>query len=124
MKTIYIADDGKQFDDECECKEYEYSLAMEKAKDIIRGLDEDGDPIKFSDLHFCDRVYTVYLATNDAVEFFIDRCYKEQISTDGLENPGVYIWDNDEWADIEWEIEQHERRIKRLNKMISALTAQ
>lgn len=35
MKVIYIADDGKEFDDEYDCKEYEWKLNHPYLKDVL-----------------------------------------------------------------------------------------
>jgi hypothetical protein len=40
MKTVYIADDGKQFDDICECDIYEWMLKHPHFKEI-KFLDDD-----------------------------------------------------------------------------------
>lgn len=42
MKTIYIADDGTQFDDQWECLDYEWVLRHPLAKDIVL-YNEDGE---------------------------------------------------------------------------------
>ena len=34
MKVIYIADDGKEFDDEWDCRDYEWKLNHSSLKDI------------------------------------------------------------------------------------------
>lgn len=34
MKTVYIADDGKQFEDECECISYEFCISHPNLKTI------------------------------------------------------------------------------------------
>lgn len=44
MKTIYIADDGKQFDEEYECLDYEWKLNHPHLKDI-RCFDKDGNEL-------------------------------------------------------------------------------
>lgn len=42
MRTIYIADDNKEFDDEFECKRYEWLLKHPHLKDI-KCYDKDGN---------------------------------------------------------------------------------
>lgn len=41
MKTIYIADDGKQFEDEYECKNHEFEILHPNLK-TIEFYDSDG----------------------------------------------------------------------------------
>ena len=40
MRTVYIADDGKEFDDEWECKDYEWKLNHHHLNDV-RFYDKD-----------------------------------------------------------------------------------
>jgi len=42
MRTIYIADDNKEFDDEFECERYEWLLKHPHLKDI-KCYDKDGN---------------------------------------------------------------------------------
>lgn len=45
MKVIYIADDGKQFDDEFACEDYEWMLNNPHINDIIF-YDKDSNELK------------------------------------------------------------------------------
>ena len=45
MRTVYIADDGKEFDDKFECEDYEWLLNNPYLKDI-KMYDEDGVVLK------------------------------------------------------------------------------
>ena len=47
MKTIYIADDGTQFDDKYECEDYEWQLNHPYLKDV-HAFDKDGN--EFEDI--------------------------------------------------------------------------
>ena len=42
MKVIYIADDGKEFEDEWDCRDYEWKLNHSSLKDICF-YDRDGE---------------------------------------------------------------------------------
>lgn len=44
MRTVYIADDGKEFDNELDCKEYEYGLNIKNNNIIF--LDINREKIK------------------------------------------------------------------------------
>lgn len=44
MKTVYIADDGKQFDDEFDCQNYEWQL-NHKNFATIEFFDKDGNTV-------------------------------------------------------------------------------
>ena len=115
MKTIYIADDGKEFEDENECLEYE-NLKSEKTKNFLNAIhafDEGGQEIKI-DLNNISSVYdienmirkTIYV-TFDSLEarMFFDKQqeyfgYKpiHECVDHEYENDDVFIYNsNDEW---------------------------
>lgn len=45
MKVIYIADDGKEFDDEFDCQDYEWILSHSHIKDV-RAYDKDENKLE------------------------------------------------------------------------------
>lgn len=68
MKTIYIADDGKNFDDKFECKRYEWMLYHTHLKDI-KCYDKDGnelkDMMKDDTYNYCQKII---IPTSEAVK--------------------------------------------------------
>lgn len=82
-KEIYIAPDGKEFDDEVECEEYELRLT-EKS---IRMYDYQ--------LHKTDELDScmyVKLSSLAEVNAFLKCCAYYGISSKGIENPGLYMY--------------------------------
>ena len=66
MKTIYIADDGKEFDDEDDCKDYEGTQRLKNSKGI-KFYNEDLELI--TDTRGLDDVYYAFVKTDkDAAE--------------------------------------------------------
>lgn len=107
MRAIYIADDGKQFNDKWECEEYERTAAYSKMNHLIRGLDAEGKKMFFSQEDFCEAVFTLYIASKEAVDIFVERSAREGLSNDGIEEPGTYVWDDENlygrgegWVDV------------------------
>ncbi len=94
MKTLYIADDGTEFDNKTQCQDYEWNLQFQGKDEVISGLDKKGKKIKFSDRNddFCERVMVVKLDTKEAVDCFKERSGNEGFSCDGITKPSIYIW--------------------------------
>lgn len=111
MKTLYIAEDGTQFLDESECEEYEKQLMCDKYSNVIFGLNEDGDEIDFDEDFFANAA-TIFLGTQDAVDFCYEHCDEIGISCYGIDGPGYWIYDYDL------------RKYKSAKTVIEDLTAQ
>lgn len=101
MRTVYIADDGREFDHQDDCREYERQLTYTAGAEMIRGIDGFGKEISYTDDNFCEDVFILFLSTEEAVEIYKKRCGVDYVSTDGIYDPGVYIWDNDDYAEAE-----------------------
>ena len=69
----YIAFDGEVFDDEDECVAYERKLNADAYKDEIffYGINRQPIPLDVGDL---DDVYFVNIKTENACQWFVDRC--------------------------------------------------
>lgn len=92
-KEIYIANDGREFDEETNCKEYEAGL-IEAA---IEFYDRD---LERSDLGSCTYVI---VKTPDEIEALIDLCRYHDISHKGIsEKTGIYMYVDrrDMWTNI------------------------
>lgn len=127
MKTLYIADDGTEFDNEAQCQNYEWGLQFQGKDEVISGLDREGKKIRFSNRNddFCERVMVVKLDTEEAVDCFKDRSGNEGFSCDGITKPGIYIWGEmveDEyyeemWYPIDKIIRRYETAIKKMESL-------
>lgn len=89
MKTIYIADDGKKFDDKFECEHYEWMLNHAHLKDI-KCYDKDGnileDIMEDDTYNYCQKII---VPTGEAVKELNDLadytgyCYYSHITEAG-----------------------------------------
>lgn len=89
MRTVYIADDGTEFDDDFECEKYEYKCDFKNNNIII--LDREGEILDSSDdinFNFCHYIkvksfkdldilqkiyeYNEFNVPNDIGEFYYD----------------------------------------------------
>lgn len=67
MKTIYVADDGKSFDNEFDCKMYEFSLNHPHLKDlhIYNEYGVEREDLLSDETYFC--ADTIIVSTQDAL---------------------------------------------------------
>ena len=72
--TTYIAFDGEEFDDEDDCLAYERQLKADTYKNKIFFFNEKGKPVPL-DVEDLDDVYFVNIKTEDATQWFVDRCH-------------------------------------------------
>lgn len=125
MKVIYIADDGREFEDENECLRYE-NLKSEKTKNFLNAIhafDEEGHEIKVdlnniaSGYDIEDMIGETIYVTFDSLEAYI--FFDEQQEYYGYkpihecidhecENDDVFIYnDNGEWESAKEMIEHY-----------------
>ena len=113
MRVVYIADDGTQFEDECECKEYEYVGKMNGKFPTTRFFNCRGKLVEFiGTCEFCENLYYFDVRTQEEAEllhqFFIDcgfdspwkrRRWDEELTI----SIGYYFYDTEEdrWRNIE-----------------------
>ena len=91
-QNVYIAEDGKEFDDKDECENYEFRLIEKSLKFYTRKFEE-------CDLESCTYVY---LRTDDEVLKLIRLCDLDGITTECLDSVGTYVYDNhiDRWINM------------------------
>ncbi len=132
MKTIYVADDGKTFEEEDECRYYEADKKNKEIeeKNCIYGIEDSGQNIEFSDPDFCNDSMALYLKNDEAVKFFNDRCEREGLMTGQTNYPGFFIWNNgdldspfeiDVWLDITEVIKFYKEKIEMLQGFMKKL---
>lgn len=93
MRTIYIADDGKQFDDEIDCIDYEWKLKRNHLSEI-EIYDENGRKLEniFLENSYNKSEKVVVKsqeAANDLHDFAKYTGYCEYYK---ITSPGVWIW--------------------------------
>ena len=96
MKIVYIADDGKEFDDEYDCEHYEWQLNHTHLNDV-HFYDKDSNELKdiFSADTYGD-VMTITVPTDEAAKDlqalarYTGHCFYDHIT-----ESGVWIFDED-----------------------------
>ena len=93
-QEVYIADDGREFMDEEDCEEYEFKC-LEQSLKLYN--------CKCKKVNSVDECHIANLVTTDDVKNFIKACDIYDVDSDGIDMPGVYIYDgfNDIWLNIE-----------------------
>lgn len=99
MKTEikYIAEDGKEFKSEKECKKYEAQLLIDSFDGNLHMFDEDCQPSTTAD----DTMF-VKITSKEAWNHFHNLCNNEiSLSMDDSwldYEPGVYFWNEDKYC--------------------------
>ena len=94
MRVVYIADDGKEFDDEFECEDYEWSLNHPRLNDI-HIYDETDDELR--DI-FSEETYRcaekIIVSDDETAKTLRDLGeYTGCCGYDGVTGPGKWIYD-------------------------------
>lgn len=101
-EEVYIADDGREFEDEDSCIAYEACIKLRK----LKLLDSNFNP--------CDSIddcWYVHLRTAEDVRSFIEACDYYEWSHSGIKGPGVYYYiygqtpNGDAWLNLDKAIE-------------------
>lgn len=90
IKTIYVANDGTEFDEQDECEAYEMRL-------IRNSFEFYDEKFKESTLGSC--AYAKIKTVEDAVKF-LNVCEYEGITTKGIERDGIYMYADNRWYNI------------------------
>lgn len=96
MTIVYVADDGTHFDDEWECKQYEW-LLNHRAINDVQFLDKDGDWLEdiFSEDTY-NNVMKIVIPDWPAVYAFIAlEHYTGFCAYAGIDSTGIWVWDNE-----------------------------
>lgn len=105
----YEANDGKRFEDEWECVQYEFNKGFEPITEMLMMWDGDGDKMKITHRTNLDRAYVIYCSSITAAIFL-----KEWGERDGVITPysdidierrsevplGEFIYFNDKWNEV------------------------
>jgi hypothetical protein len=75
--TKWVADDGKEFDDEYDCRVYEWNVRLNAVKDQMKWYNSDGDKLEVS--FRTDFAYATFVQvdTSEAAEVLYDFCYDQ-----------------------------------------------
>lgn len=116
MKVNYIAFDGKIFEDEEDCREYEEDLMF---KTILKGVDcRNSFGRKITDLEEIGNcACRVSIDSNESYEKLCEVLEDKEIDSDrvlkGIDGAGEFIYDDD--------YDDHFRRLKSLDEVIEDL---
>ena len=93
MKIIYIADDGKQFDDEFECEHYEWVLNHPNLKEICF-YDEDGELFEDAfDPETYEYTMKIVVPTDEAVKALDELGkYAGFCAYRNIDSDGTWVW--------------------------------
>ena len=108
IKTTYIAFDGKEFDDEDLCTEYEFQKKYCASLNAVHFYDYKGQERHLKNVVTgeADSIFFVYLPTKEAVES-AKEIWTEQglMETDSMIEPGFYFYEdietNEYWHRVE-----------------------
>ncbi len=102
VKT-YIAEDGKKFDDEWECVEYERELKSNQFKDVAFLFDDEGHQLPLTDAGFEDCMFIVCKTDEAAAYMYNEFCtgYFLPWGCADEAKAGMWISINDNWRELE-----------------------
>ena len=122
-KTIYIAFDDKQFDNEYDCREYELNTKLKDIGDDLLLYDKNGKKIeKIDNQLLAESVDYIVVKSEKAYEYFV-----EQMDYFGLNYPDYYNspicsycydYDENEWINIEDRVQCLQLEIDKLSKYL------
>ena len=112
MKTViyYEADDGKRFENESKCIQYEFEKEFEPIAEMLMIWDYDGYKMPIEYRTDLDNAYTIYCSSITAAIFLKKWGEKENARTpyeaididNGEEVPlGTFIWREHGWYKVE-----------------------
>lgn len=92
-QEVYIADDGTEFEDEDDCRSYEFEL-IEQSLEMYDHT--------FEKCYNFDECFYARLNTPEDVRKFIELCGWNDITKKGVRKPGVYMYGDrdDTWINI------------------------
>jgi hypothetical protein len=126
--TKYIADDGREFEDEYDCRSYEMKLQLGILGDELQWFDWKGERIEISpDVDFGMDVCFVKIFTTRAADLLTHFCreegyYSPCADSDFNTIPGRlgFFWydnDKDSWRSLREEQEELDRIKEKFEKM-------
>ena len=122
-KTVYIAFDGKEFDNEYDCREYELNTKLKDIGDDLLLYDKNGKKIeKIDNQLLAESIDYIVVKSEKAYEYFV-----EQMDYFGLNYPDYYNspicsycydYDENEWINIEDRVQCLQLEIDKLSKYL------
>ena len=122
-KTIYVAFDGKKFDDENECERYESKELQDKYGKDLLVYNEDGELITLDNDYWLSQSSAYVLCKSEEALNYINKTFDyngvNNIDYDG-NFPASFYYDftTDEWKEIKSRIKELQDEIDMLSKYI------
>ena len=122
-KTIYIAFDGKEFEDYSECERYESKELQNKYGKDLLVYDENGELIALDNDYWLSQSSAYVLCKSEEALNYINKTFDynrvNNIDYDG-NFPASFYYDftTDEWKEIKSRIKELQDEIDMLNKYI------
>ena len=127
-KTIYVAFDGKEFEDEYDCREYELSENAKNIGDDLLMYDENGKQVFVTQFDYdYNRIEYVIFKSKIAYDYFIKKMYdycdipypnEEEVKSNNYKCSYYYDYEYDKWRDINNKIAELQSQIDNLSKYI------
>ena len=122
-KTVYIAFDGKKFDDENECERYEIKELQDKYGKDLLVYNEDGELIPFNNDYRLSQDSAYVVCKSEEALNYLNKTFNDnrvnKIDYNG-KFPVSFYYDfmTDEWEEIEPHIKELHDEIDMLSKYI------
>jgi hypothetical protein len=99
MRTIYMADDGKQFDDKYDCLDYEFGMRIKGGAKQITIIDENGavvhTPLTSEDTY--SNAYKIIVTGMLGIRTLQEISdYAGFTAYDDIDVPGVWVYNKDD----------------------------
>ncbi len=105
MRTLYIADDGTEFDDEWECENHEwrYSHKMDDVTFYDKYGNELEDKVSEDTYNDCAKIVVESEEGVEDIQALVD--YTGFLGYESIDSPGTWIFNNDPF-DPEFKLEE------------------
>ena len=114
MRTVYIADDGKKFDDEYDCKMHDYELKIKNNTIIM--LNEEGYKLDSSNDENIEYCYYIKVQTDKDLEI-LQKIYEYTGFTVPNKLGEFYFDDSDTWYLIDDRIKELKNELNKLKNI-------
>lgn len=125
-KTIYITFDGKEFDNEYDCRKYELSENAKNIGDDLLMYDENGKQMFITDCNY-NKIDYVIFKSKIAYDCFTKKMLydydipypnEEEVKSNNYKCSYYYDYEYDKWRDINNKIAELQSQIDNLSKYI------
>ena len=117
MDIIYRANDGKEFDSEDECIDYERKIKLH----TFKMWDVDANPLSTYDDDSYSKVFYLHISNEEELDDVIEQFYLWGIESFGIKGKesGFYLYDTntDQWLDCDKLLKQYREEIDKIMKV-------